>query len=200
MHVSANDPMVQEITAKTFPDYKGKKFCIEVRETPINCASYWDSGHRDYFRFICLQTMKASDEMPAQSAYDPKVQGIDSISLVPDIACVVRSFHGMHESVTIYIHPDNAAKLLPKSNVELSRDETIVLVATRSLKSSYAGISNYRLHAAREQTGITSDRWENAKTNLIQRKYLDKRGAITIDGKNALETKGYLQLHNLRQE
>jgi hypothetical protein len=198
MHVNLSDPMIQDIITKTFPDYKGRKITVEVCDYPINCASYWDSGCRDYFRFLCIETMKASDEMPAQSAFDTPVKGIDAIKLEPGIVCVKRTFSGMHEYVSILVHPNNAAKLLPDNNVDLTIDEQIVLVATRSLKSSYAGISNYRFHEARS-TGITLERWDAAIASLIAKKFLDKRKAITNEGRNAIETKGkYLSLRELK--
>jgi hypothetical protein len=198
MHVNLSDPLVQDIIGKTFPDYKGRKITVEVCDHPINCASYWDSGCRDYFRFLCIETMKASAEVPAQSAFDKPIAGIDAVKLEPGIVCVKHAFHGQHSYITILVHPDNAAKLLPDTNIDLTIDEQIVLVATRSLKSSYAGISNYRFHEARS-TGITLERWDAAIASLITKKYLDKRKAITNEGRNAIETKGkYLSLHELK--
>jgi hypothetical protein len=68
---------------------------------------------------------------------------------------------------------------------ELTEDEEIVLVATRSLKASYGGVSNYRLSEARRYTGIDLHRWETAKAMLIAKKLLNKAGAITVEGRNA---------------
>jgi len=65
----------------------------------------------------------------------------------------------------------------------LSDHEKIVMIATRGLKSSYAGISNYRFHEANKDTGISSDQWDAAKQNLIGKKYINARGALTTLGK-----------------
>lgn len=91
--------------------------------------------------------------------------------------------------IKIYISPDSvyAPKMLPQEQVELTNDEKIVLVATRSLKSSYAGVPDYRFKEAKRETGITIERWNYAKDNLINKKYLDARGALTTNGKNAID-------------
>jgi len=87
--------------------------------------------------------------------------------------------------LTIYVHPSNLAKLLPKP-AELTRHERTVLGYTARLKSSYGGISNYRFHEAHERTGITLAEWDAAKQSIIGKKLLNKRGAITTQGRNAL--------------
>jgi hypothetical protein len=71
---------------------------------------------------------------------------------------------------------------------ELLEDEKIVLAAIRSLKSSYAGIPNYRFHCVHKKTGITLERWNEVKESLTKKGYLNKAGAITPNGKNVLES------------
>ena len=71
--------------------------------------------------------------------------------------------------ITIYVRPENAVGMLP-APIELTWTEQVVLYACRSLKSSYAGISNYRLHEATRETGITGAEYELAKASLISRK------------------------------
>lgn len=75
--------------------------------------------------------------------------------------------------------------------------ESVVLAATRSLKSSYAGIKNYRFYEAHERTGITETEWDSAKAVCIQKGLLNRAGAITDDGRNAIE---WTRLESLKRE
>ena len=88
--------------------------------------------------------------------------------------------------ITIYLNQEDLAPLLP-SKQEITEDEKIVLHYTKSLKSTYAGIKNYRFYEANREKGITLERWDRAKNNLISRELLNKRGAITDEGRNAYE-------------
>ncbi len=91
---------------------------------------------------------------------------------------------GRYEHIEIHSAADNVTRLLP-APTELTEDEEIVLVATRSLKPSYGGVSNYRFVRAKECAGIDLHRWEAARSALIARKLLNRAGAITVEGRNA---------------
>lgn len=80
---------------------------------------------------------------------------------------------------------DTVPSQAPVSAV-LTWAETVVLVATRSIKPTYGGISNYRFHTARRETGITPDQWDAAKQMLICRGLLKPSTAITDAGRNAV--------------
>ena len=84
---------------------------------------------------------------------------------------------------------------LLEGETELTREQRIVLIATRSYKSSYAGVGNYRYIEAARETGISLADWERSKAECQQMGYLDKRGAITVDGRNVV---GQTQLYELR--
>lgn len=88
----------------------------------------------------------------------------------------------------LHVHPSCLNKLMLPPKMEITWAEHVVLVATRSLKSSYAGISNYRLHEARSMTGITTQEWNDAVATLKSRKLLNAAGAITTAGKNTVGT------------
>ena len=129
--------------------------------------------------------MQASDTVPAQSAFDRPIHGADAVVLPDGFACVEHSiFCGKDAGITIHIRPANSAGLLP-APVDLSREQRIVLVATRSLKNTYAGVSNYRFVEANRDTGISREQWESAKADLIARGLLDSRGALNVAGRNA---------------
>lgn len=190
-----SDPTVRSIVAATFPDYRGRKFRLSISESPLNVRSCWDGGSRSYYRFLNLATLQASAEVPAQSAFDRPIAGADAVVLTDGFACVEHSiFCGKDAGITIHIRPANSARFLP-APVELTRAQHIVLVATRSLKSSYQGISNYRFVEAHRETGISSEQWETAKSELMARGLLDSRGALTVAGRNA---GGHDSLYSLR--
>lgn len=189
------DATVRNIVAATFPDYHGRKFRIDVSDSPLNVRSCWGGGSRSFYRFINLSTFEASSEVPAQSMFDRPLSGADAVVLPDGFACVEHSiFCGQDSGITIHIRPENSAGLLP-APVELTTEQRIVLVATRSLKSSYQGISNYRFHEAHQTTGISLGAWNAAKSELQARDLLDSRGALTVAGRNAA---GHDSLYSFR--
>lgn len=97
----------------------------------------------------------------------------------------------------LYVHPDNVRRDMITSSVELTWEEKVVLTATRSLKSSYGGVKNFRYTEANHVTGITLKHWDEAKANLIERKLLNRAGAITNAGRNAI---GDPQLRELKPD
>jgi hypothetical protein len=196
IHLTGKEPGVAELVRAAFPNYTGRKFRLEVSDHPINLASYWDGGSRDYFVLISLATLRHVD-IPAQSAFDPQVRGLDKVTLPDGVACIEHSiFCGKDSGITIHVSPSNATPLLPTATDELTREERIVLSSTRSHKASYAGDSNIRFHEAQRVTGITQDSWTAAKASCQAKRLLNAAGALTIDGKNAI---GWTDLHSLRE-
>jgi hypothetical protein len=89
--------------------------------------------------------------------------------------------------LTFYVHPQNAAALLPAPSAELSEHEQIVLNATCSLKSSHNGRDRYQMaceHYSRDPL-MTREQWNLAKASLQAKGLLNKAGAVTVAGKNA---------------
>jgi hypothetical protein len=182
-----NHPDIVRLAQRAFPDYNGKKFEIKVATHPINCSSYWSGGTRSFFRFMRLSDEQVTNEMPQQSAFDPTVKGLDSVTLVPGLICLEHClFCGKDMGIRIYYHQDNAPKQLELQQ-ELSYDEKVVLYYTRYYKSSYAGIKNYRLYEALRDAKITEERWNVAKDICLQKGYLNWQGAITNEGRNVIE-------------
>jgi hypothetical protein len=90
--------------------------------------------------------------------------------------------------LTFYVHPDNAAKLLP-APTEVSEVDKLVLRATASYKSSYMGRDRYDMAKNDRRDGSpfpTRDEWNACKVSLACRGLLTKAGAITPAGRNAL--------------
>jgi hypothetical protein len=195
IHLTGDEPGLQAIVRAAFPQYNGRKFRLEIATHPINVKSYWDGGSRDYFVFVQLSTLRAV-EMPAQSAYDVQIPGAHAVTLPDGIACVEHSiFCGKDSGITIHLAPSNATPFLPAPS-DLSRWERIVLSATRSYKNSYNGVSDCRLMEAQRVTGITRDAWTMASDALKTKGLLNKAGAITVSGRNAI---GQTDLHTLRE-
>lgn len=180
------DETVRKIINSTFPSYKGKKFKLST-DVPGRLNSYWDGGSRDYFSFYELSTRKTLDvgsNHPFFEASKPR----ELESLPPGVVVVKHSiFCGKDMGITIYANASDLAPMLPEKT-ELTPNEQVVLKYTRSYKSSYAGVSNYRFYEAHRSTGIKSDEWDATKASLIERKLLNKAGAITPSGRNALNT------------
>lgn len=200
IYLNKLDATSARIVRAAFPSYQGKKFSIEIRDYPIDVRSYWDGGSRDYFTFVNLQTFETM-AMPAQSGFDRQIQGSDSVSIPTGFACVQHSiFCGKDHGITIIVGPSNAALLISDNSAEsLDADQTLVLLYTRNRKASYQGkdrcamaiddMKRDREWDASKPDPITRDRWNTAKDSLISAGYLNKAGAITPKGKNAIGDK-----------
>ena len=110
--MKTTDKTAKEICKKAYPEYKGRKFFVEILPTPetsINVSSYWDEGTRDYFVFIQLKdNQPISIQVPAQSAYDKKISGLENVVLPRGVVCVRHSyFCGREGGCTIIARPDD---------------------------------------------------------------------------------------------
>lgn len=202
IYLEPNDPAAHpaiDMMKRAFPSYAGKKFKVRVQET-VNVRSYWDGGSREYFAFVNLADGRTTETVHAQSAFDRPIPGADAVTLPDGIACVVHSiFCGTDTGLTLILSPANAPRFLPET-IELSELESLVLIATVSLKNSYGGESDIRFKRVREylasewrdgvrvDTGrrLTKDEWTTAQSALIGRKLLTAAGAITPSGRNAV--------------
>jgi hypothetical protein len=174
--------------------YKGKKFkaivCIET--TIPSDIGLWSGGNRDTYSAIDLATGRQIP-LPGQlsSPWDSS-RADHTVAIKPGFALVRHTlFCGKDLGLTFYLHPDNAARMLP-APCKLTEHESLVLQATASLKSSYNGMDRYDMKArdhryspAGTQPFPTREQWEGAKQALIARGLLNKAGAITVAGRNA---------------
>ena len=194
VHLKRSDKTVEQIIQAAFPEFTGQKVQASIADSIRFYNTMWDEGNRRTYVYVELNTMKA--QTVPQEQYMTRSEFHQTEHPIPTgFVCVV---HVESRVPHIEIHGPaaNLTGLLPKPS-ELSFDEKVVLVATRSLKSSYAGISNYRFHQAGGYIGGSLDRWEAAKQTLIQKGLLNKAGAITVDGKNAV---GSQQLYELKEQ
>ena len=179
--------------------YRTTKFAFEITDTVQLINTNWSGGTKNDYIAVNLQTGESKPMIDRRPW--PQNQGpLPPAKMPPDWAIAKRStFRGKNMGVTFYIHPDNAPRTLPSPEEEgsgLDKDQQIVLIATRSRKPSYGGISNYRYHEANRITGITPERWNAAKEALIASGHLNKRGAITPKGRNEI---GSMDFYHLKE-
>lgn len=190
MHLSRTDKTVDMVVKAAFPDYNGNKIQSDVRDSVEMYNTQWDSGSKRDYVIIQLSTMRAINlgDCP-HGMIDNRTIKIERGYLV-----VTRQYSGTNIYIYIYHHPEDITPSLTVKE-ELSKNEKIVLSATRGYKSSYAGNSDYRFYEANRQTKILRNEWNVAKESMIQKGYLNKAGAITISGKNII---GNVDLYQLK--
>jgi len=185
VHLEAT-PDVKAMASKVFPSYRGRKFKLDNSGRAVNVTSYWDGGSRDYYAMIDLGTDRRLDVPQNGTWFDGGPIAPDGVTVPPGYMLAEHSiFMGKDYGITFYVNPDTAVGFLPTPET-LTADEHNVLTSTASWKNTYQGVGNYRFIESRRNTGITADRWEAAKAALIGRKLLNKAGAITVSGRNAI--------------
>lgn len=186
-------PEVRKLAAIAFPSYTGRKFRVTPFSGPMRLDSNWSGGSRDWFVFINLVT---GQTMPVPENGTPFTDTIGRLTALPENVVLIEHTIscGKDMGITVHVAPENMNRLALPAPVELTWEEKVVLSATRSLKSSYNGVSNYRQREAMERTGITASEYDTAKASLIGKAMLNRAGAITDAGRNAI---GWADLHNL---
>jgi len=171
--------------------YSGKKFkAVIVTDMTIPAdAGLWSGGTRSTYSAIVLDTGRAATVSDNMSAPWDGTRKDQHIALKPGFAIVEHSiFCGKDMGLTFYVHPDNAAKLLPAPADTLNPHEAIVLDATCSYKSSYNGQDRYDMARGDSRTRESfpsREQWQTAKDSLISKGLLNKAGAVTPKGRNA---------------
>lgn len=198
MHsIHTADRETVDLFKSTFPEYKGRNVEIIAFSGPKSLHSYWSGGYRDYWAIVELSTGCKVDLSEMVWAPFVRMDREYVLSgLVPGYALFQHSYSGTKQYAKVHVLPDNLCKYLPSSQ-SLSWEERVVLAASRSLKSSYAGIKEYRKHEAGAKTGILPAEYDNAKLSLIEKGMLNKAGAITNEGRNTIQ---WTELYALAQE
>ena len=161
--------------------YSGKTFRAQVCESvtiPAQSGT-WSGGSRDTYQAIELATGRAAVASDNVSAPWDKERKDVTIALRSGFAVVkFTMFQGKDLGLTFFVHPDDAVKLLPASDDEVTPTERKVLAIIGGIKSGYRA-DYYR------RAGITDGELEAIKAELCKRGYLNKAGAITTKGRNA---------------
>ena len=133
----------------------------------------------------------------------PFMPGLKEVSELPLNCALGRHsiFCGRDRGITLFVHPDNLRSFQLEAPDTLSFDEKLVLVCTRCYKPSYAGRKNNRLYEAQHYfPGFTEELWEAGKASLQAKGLLNKAGAITNDGRNAVPFEKYSSPSSLKTE
>lgn len=187
LHLSLRtcDEWVRGVVKHAHPDYKGDKLEAVYGVQSMSLRSYWDGPSRSYFAVVRLADGAAKDAPDSHPFFDKQYEGVDEFVIPPGFVVVERRYFGQSQYITVHV-PGEAPLLAEPSSEPLTDDEKLVLIATAGLKSSYAGISDYRAHSLKER-GLSMARITAARESLKSKKLLNKAGAITPDGRNAIE-------------
>jgi len=185
-YLTGNEPGIKQILAVGAPRFKGRNLSWIAAERVQLGNTYWDEGTRFAYCLVALDGSYRAAPIPAMN---PPQFGGPRNQQQPQAMCagvaLVEHYQGRRESVCIYVHPEDAPRLLPPVGT-VTRQEHIVLFMTRAYVNTYGGLSDYRFREAVAQTEITRAEWDAAKAALIARKLLTKAGAITVAGRNAI--------------
>lgn len=185
--VSPTDSTIRMISKAV--GYTGRKINMKAKETVTISGTAWDGGSRDTYFVLRLSN---GDTLPVPrmnpSAFGGPAE--DPVINLQDDVCVVRHsiFCGKDMGLTIFVHPNNMAPLLPPK-ADLTIEERSVLLATKSYKSSYNGQTRREMHndwCRAPYVKLSQEAWDTAKATLITKGLLDKRGAITVEGRNVV--------------
>jgi len=177
---------IKNLARQCFPRYRGRSFTINNSGRSVNINSYWDGGSRSKFVMLDLATGKRLDIAQNGTVHDGGPIAPDGVKVPAGYVLAEHViFCGKDLGITFHVDPNTATAFLP-DNVELTSNELIVLKATARHQNTYGGETDRRFREATRKHDITRDAWNTAKAALISRKLLNRAGAITNSGRNAI--------------
>lgn len=183
--IHTDAPEVRKIAQAAFPDYTGRKFSVSPFSGPMRLDSCWEGGSRSYFVILNLDTMQHAPVPENGTPFSNGGQILQCSELPLNMAVVEhRIFLGKDAGIAIMVNPANLNRLALPTAQELTAGERIVLSYTRSRKSSYNGRNRQQM--AFDDSGFPQAEWETAKASCIAKGLLNRAGAITDTGKNAI--------------
>jgi len=181
------DPMIQRILDVIGCAKRITTINVESGKKTIDltAGAYWSEGNkRDYF-LVQIPSCRVLHTPTAHPFFEAKVAEdvlMKEFPIPPDIVVVCSSiFRGKGPYVTFYTA---TPPLWIAPPVELTKDEILVLRAHRGLKSSYGNHKDLRKYELMRYIG--ADTVDTTREILKEKKLLDKRGAITVEGLNAI--------------
>lgn len=192
--IETNDATVKRVALAAFPDYSGRLFKVGEFTPGMSVASFWDSGSRDFYACVHLETLQGVAIPQNGTPFDGVLAAGAIVSELPlNVALVRRAIVlGKERGLTVFVRPENLASLIPaQAASNLTWAQRVVLSAARGLKPAF------RVDAAQRDCGLGASAYATAKAELIAKGFLNSAGAITADGKNAI---GWVDLHALARE
>jgi hypothetical protein len=186
IHLEGNDATAKLIVAAAFPGYSGRKFKVEIHknDSKFEIDLGMSGGTFSRFAFVKLDTMtgvNVNDMGQLLNYFGNGFNRMPTPFQMPEGFAIVEHGHfcGSDMGITIHFLEANATKFIT-APANLTETEKKVLVATRGLKSSYMGQSRQQM------SGIAKLDWDAASVTLKAKGFLNKAGAITPAGKNAI--------------
>lgn len=108
-------PKLVKLMQDMYPDYKGRKFFLEVTEKEFDVTSYWDEGSRTYYKFVNPNGDVL--HLPDTHPFHQHNKENRIAKLVPGLACVRHTIFCGHEcGLTIMLHPNDMPKQISSEN------------------------------------------------------------------------------------
>lgn len=165
--------------------YSGKKFRAVVCESvtiPMD-AGLWEGGSRETYRAIRLSDSSCVALSKDNASPWSSERREQKFALESGIVVIKHTqFCGKDMGLTFYVHPNDAVRLLPASPEAMDVTLKTVLEIIRGYKPAY------RQQYAREAQ-ITQNQWDAALVGLLAMGFVNKAGAITIAGRNAVPSR-----------
>lgn len=184
--IATNDKQALELFRRAFPETSFRNLTLEAFAGPMSLNSYWDSGYRDYFRILHVESGKTVSEIPQNGTpYDPANLVLSALPV--GYALAVHHYAGDRETGTLYFNSADLVTMIP-AIPSLTYAEKVVLAVTRSYKPAFR-----RANAERD-CALSSGEYNAAQMTLTNKGLLTATGAITNEGRNVI---GFTQPHHL---
>ena len=144
----------------------------------IGCQQ-WDSGSRTQYAVASLD-----DASQVKPVHDPRpwpsnMAPLGQTAIAPRFVIVETGvFCGKPATPAIYARPEDISPALAAPKVEIPHKLAQILSAL----GQYNSVGRKRF---RQDFGVSQATWDSAIAQLNGLGYCDKRGALTVDGKNA---------------
>ena len=111
--LTGREPGVRDMIRRCYPDYRGRKLRWEARETLHLSPTYWDGGTCHEYVLYELASGQVR-EVPRQAPREMGGPDPDAtVPLRPGFAVLEHVFFcGQDIGVRVYVHPEDAPKLL----------------------------------------------------------------------------------------
>lgn len=106
-------PKLIILMQRAYPDYKGRKFFLEITDEEFDCISYWDEGSRTYYKFVTPDGNMM--QLPNTHPYYQHTTENRTAKLTTGLACIKHSIFCGHDcGLTLMLCSADAPKLIEK--------------------------------------------------------------------------------------